>query len=291
MTAVLRAEKLTRTFATKGGDVHACVDIDLELHAGELVVVRGASGAGKTTLLNTLGTLDRPTSGRVTVGDVDTSTLGDEELARVRREQFGFVFQSFGLLAVLTTAENVEVPLRIAAVDPAERESRVAEALRVVGLEAQAPQRPAELSGGQQQRVGIARAIVSRPRVLIADEPTGQLDSRTAETIMDLLVDLARTQGIAVIVATHDPLLVARADRVVELHNGRIVSEGVPSDTDVPPADAAEAGEVGGAAAAPTAGAPAPVAPSAVAPPTPAATPDAPRTRAEAKAAAQRPPG
>src|SRR6478735_612449 len=158
MTAVLRAERLTRIFPTKGGDVHACVDIDLELLAGQLVVVRGASGAVKTTLLNTLGTLDRPTRGRVIVGDLDTETLGDEQLAALRRERFGFVFQSFGLLEVLTTSENVEVPLRIAAVDPAERDSRVAEALRLVGLEAQAPQRPGELSGGQQQRVGIARA-------------------------------------------------------------------------------------------------------------------------------------
>lgn len=224
MSVVLRAEHLTRTFATKGGDVHACVDVDLELRAGELVVVRGASGAGKTTLLNLLGTLDEPTSGRVFVADVDTATLDDEQLAALRRERFGFVFQSFGLLGVLTAAENVEVPLRIAALDPAERDSRVAEALRDVGLEAQAPQRPAELSGGQQQRVGIARAIVARPQILIADEPTGQLDSRTAAAIMSLLVDLAHTRGIAVIVATHDPQLVAQADRLIELHDGRILN-------------------------------------------------------------------
>ena len=229
MTAELRAEKLTRTFAAAGGDVHACADIDLDLHPGELVVVRGPSGAGKTTLLNLLGTLDRPTSGRLLLDGTDVTGLGDEALAALRRERFGFVFQAFGLIPVLTASENVEVPLRIAGVGPAE-------ALRLVGLTAQAPQRPGELSGGQQQRVGIARAIVSRPRILVADEPTGQLDSRTAATIMDLLVELAHSQGLAAIVATHDPLLVARADRVVELHDGRLTAGSRPA-----PGDAADA--------------------------------------------------
>ena len=184
MTA-LRAEKLTRTFSSSAGDVHACVDIDIEVHPGELVVVRGASGAGKTTLLNLLGGLDRPTAGRVWIGDVEATTLDEDSLAQLRREQLGFVFQSFGLIPVLSAAENVELPLRIARVDPTERDQRVAEALRLVGLADHAAQRPGELSGGQQQRVGIARAIVARPRVLIADEPTGQLDSRTASTVMD----------------------------------------------------------------------------------------------------------
>jgi putative ABC transport system ATP-binding protein len=222
MTAELRAEGLTRTFEAASGDVHAVADVDVELHAGELLVVRGASGAGKTTLLNMLGTLDRPTAGRLWVGDVEATALGEDDLARLRRERFGFIFQSFGLIPVLTAAENVEVPLRIAGMEAVERDRRVADALAVVGLTAQAPQRPGELSGGQQQRVGIARAIVADPRIVIADEPTGQLDSRTAATIMDLLVELTHTQGIAAIVATHDPLLVARADRVIDLHGGRV---------------------------------------------------------------------
>src|SRR5690606_3077666 len=199
-------------------------DIDLEVNEGELVVVRGSSGAGKTTLLNLLGGLDRPTSGRVWIGDVEATALREDDLAELRREKLGFVFQSFGLIPVLSAAENVELPLRIARTDPAEREERVAEALRLVNLADQAPQRPAELSGGQQQRVGIARAIVSRPRVLIADEPTGQLDSRTATTVMDLIGELVRTRGIAAVVSTHDPLLVRRADRVIELHDGRVTS-------------------------------------------------------------------
>jgi putative ABC transport system ATP-binding protein len=224
MTA-LRAEKLSRTFSSSAGDVRACVEIDIEVHAGELVVVRGASGAGKTTLLNLLGGLDRPTSGRVWIGEVEATSLDEDALAQLRREQLGFVFQSFGLIPVLSAAENVELPLRIARLDPGERDQRVAEALQLVGLADHAAQRPGELSGGQQQRVGIARAIVAHPQVLIADEPTGQLDSRTASTVMDLIGDLVHTQGIAAVVSTHDPLLVQRADRVVELHDGRITSE------------------------------------------------------------------
>jgi len=235
MTVALRAEKLNRVFTSSAGDVHACVDVDLEVNEGELVVVRGSSGAGKTTLLNLLGGLDRPTSGRVWIGDVEATALGEDDLADLRREKLGFVFQSFGLIPVLSAAENVELPLRIARTDPAEREERVAEALRLVNLADQAPQRPAELSGGQQQRVGIARAIVSRPRVLIADEPTGQLDSRTATTVMDLIGELVHTRGIAAVVSTHDPLLVRRADRVIELHDGRVtsVSSGSVAEADV----------------------------------------------------------
>ncbi|MGC5223371.1 ABC transporter ATP-binding protein [Micromonospora sp. DT81.3] len=222
---VLRAEGLTRTFSSPAGDVHACADVDLELRSGEILVVRGASGAGKTTLLNLLGLLDRPTAGRVWIGDTETTGLDEDALAQLRRDNLGFVFQSFGLIPVLSAAENIELPLRIARTPPAERTARVADALALVGLQAHAAQRPAELSGGQQQRVGIARGIVTRPRILIADEPTGQLDSRTAGTVMDLIGDLVHTQGLAAVVSTHDPLLVQRADRLIELHDGRITSE------------------------------------------------------------------
>jgi len=228
---ILRAEGVSRVFAAAGGDVHACNDIDLAVHAGELVVVRGASGAGKTTLLNLLSGLDEPTSGRVLLDGIDLASLPEAELADVRHRSLGIVFQSFGLIPVLSAAENVEVPLRIARTEPRERDERVATALAEVGLSGQAAQRPDELSGGQQQRVGIARAIVTRPRVLIADEPTGQLDSRTAAGIMDLIAALTHERGIAAIVATHDPLLVARADRVIELHDGRITeSQPVAAD-------------------------------------------------------------
>jgi len=240
MTAeiALRAEGLTRTFSSPAGDVHACADIDLEVRAGELLVVRGASGAGKTTLLNLLGLLDRPTTGRVWIGDAETTDLDEDALAQLRRDNLGFVFQSFGLIPVLSAAENVELPLRIAKTEPSERTARVASALALVGLERHAAQRPAELSGGQQQRVGIARGIVTRPRILIADEPTGQLDSRTAATVMDLIGDLVRTQGLAAVVSTHDPLLVQRADRLIELHDGRITAESaapaIPAQAAVP---------------------------------------------------------
>ena len=234
MSPAISARGLSRTFPSAAGDVHACVDIDLAVHSGELVVIRGASGAGKTTLLNLLGGLDRPTAGRVWVGDVELTALSEDDLARVRRENLGFVFQSFGLIPILSAAENVELPLRIAAADRADRDARVAEALRLVGLADHAAQRPGELSGGQQQRVGIARAFVARPRVLIADEPTGQLDSRTAASVMDLLIDLVHTQRIAAIVSSHDPLLVQRADRVIEIHDGRITTTSVGGVQSIP---------------------------------------------------------
>lgn len=224
MTVLLRARNLTRTYSSAAGDVHACVDVSLDVSAGELVVVRGPSGAGKSTLLNLLGTLDKPTSGTIEIDGQEVTALAEDALAVIRRDNLGFIFQSFGLVSILSAAENVELPLRIAGVAAAERVERVDEALARVGLEKHAEQRPSELSGGQQQRVGIARAIVSRPHILIADEPTGQLDSRTAASIMDLLSVLAHEQGLAAIVSTHDPLLVARADRVIDIHDGRITA-------------------------------------------------------------------
>lgn len=243
MTIALRGSGLTRTFRSGAGEVHACVDIDIEVNEGELVVVRGASGAGKTTLLNLLGGLDRPTAGRVWIGDVEATSLDENALAVLRRERLGFVFQSFGLIPILSAAENVELPLRITGTDPAERDRRVTEALGLVGLGDHAAQRPGELSGGQQQRVGIARAIAGRPHVLIADEPTGQLDSRTAATVMDLIGDLVHSQGLAAIVSTHDPLLVQRADRVLDLHDGRVVGAGAAAVEQHVPRTRAEARE------------------------------------------------
>lgn len=222
---VLVGTDLRREFAAAAGTVLAVAGVTLAVHPGELVAVRGPSGSGKTTLLNLLGGLDEPTSGTVTVAGVDLAGLPRAELLRLRREQIAFVFQSFGLLPELTATENVEVPLRLARVPAAERTERVAAALAAVGLTGHVRQRPGELSGGQRQRVGIARAVVGRPRVLLADEPTGQLDSVTAVEIMGLLQDLVHSQGLAAIVATHDPLLMERADRVLEIRDGRL-SEG-----------------------------------------------------------------
>jgi putative ABC transport system ATP-binding protein len=218
----LRAESVSRHFETRGGSVHAVEDVSLEVSPGELLVVTGRSGAGKTTLLNLLGGLDRPTSGRVVLGDRDLSALGEDELAEVRRDRLGYVFQSFGLIPVLSAAENVEVPLRLQRMPRAERAARVAEALELVGLGAHSAQRPYELSGGQQQRVGIARALAARPQLLLADEPTGQLDSGTAATVMELIGELVQARGVAAVVTTHDAALVRRADRVLELHDGRV---------------------------------------------------------------------
>jgi len=218
---ILRAEALGRVFSTRAGDVVACDDIDLEIYAGELVVVRGPSGAGKSTLLRLLGGLDIPTSGEVRVDGTLYSSLTEEQAVELRRDALGFVFQSFGLVPVLTAAQNVELPLRMKNVDAATRDARVAEVLALVGLSEHAAQLPDELSGGQQQRVGIARALAVPPRILIADEPTAQLDSSNALIVMDLLAELVDTAGIAVVIATHDPDLAARAHRVIELHDGR----------------------------------------------------------------------
>jgi len=225
MSEVLRAEGVGRTFGSSDAEVHALVDVDLAVEAGALTVVYGPSGSGKTTLLNLLGGLDRPTAGRVLLDDGRVlSELPEKDVLAVRRDRIGYVFQSFGLIPVLSAAENVEVPLRLRKLAPAERDRRVSEALEQVGLARHAGQRPYELSGGQQQRVGIARALVSAPDILIADEPTGQLDSETAETVMELLVDLTRERGIAAIVSTHDPVFMALADRRVELLDGRVVA-------------------------------------------------------------------
>ncbi len=223
---IIAAEGLSRTFGSGETAVHAVTDASLEVNPGELVVLRGPSGSGKTTLLNLLGGLDRPTAGRVMLGDRDLTAMGEEELARVRQHELGYVFQSFGLIPVLSAAENVEVPMRIVGLDPDERARRVQTLLERVGLAAHAEQRPYELSGGQQQRVGIARALANRPALLIADEPTGQLDSGTAATMMELIATLVHTERVGAIVSTHDPRMAERADRVIEIHDGRLTHRG-----------------------------------------------------------------
>jgi putative ABC transport system ATP-binding protein len=225
----MRARGLTRVFGNGATSVRACDDISFDLSHGELVVVRGRSGSGKTTLLGMLGALDPPTSGAVYLNELDLTKQTEKQLVEIRRSQIGFVFQNFGLLPMLTAAENVEVPLRLAGMPAAERDARVASLLESVGLTGHAAQHPAELSGGQQQRVGIARALARNPVVLLADEPTGQLDTATAATMMDLLAGVVREQGVAAIVTTHDPAMMERADRVLELHDGRLVPNAAPA--------------------------------------------------------------
>ncbi|WP_346535713.1 ABC transporter ATP-binding protein [Micromonospora sp. DPT] len=220
---VVRVEGVSRTFGRGEHAVHAVRDVSFVAGRGELVAVRGRSGAGKTTLLNLVGGLDRPDSGRVRVAGHDVTAAGEAELLRLRRGTVGFVFQTFGLVPILSAAENVGVPLRLARVPAAEREERVAVLLELVGLGGHAAQRPYELSGGQQQRVAVARALANEPALLIADEPTGQLDSETGRSIMDLLLAVVHARGMTALVATHDPALIELADRTLTLRDGHLV--------------------------------------------------------------------
>ncbi|SBV27136.1 putative ABC transport system ATP-binding protein [Micromonospora krabiensis] len=219
---VVRVEGLSRTYGRGERAVHAVRDVSFRGGRGELIAVRGRSGAGKTTLLNLIGGLDRPNGGRVTVAGRDVTAASESELLALRRGTIGFIFQTFGLVPILSAAENVGVPLRLARVPAAQREERVAMLLEMVGLGGHAAQRPYELSGGQQQRVAVARALANEPSLLIADEPTGQLDSETGRSIMDLLRAVARGRGTTVLVATHDPALIELADRTLTLRDGRL---------------------------------------------------------------------
>ena len=221
---IAASEALEREYEVGSGVVHALQGVSLRIDRGRLTVIHGRSGSGKTTLLNMIGGLDRPTRGQVWVDGDEVSVMGEEELVRMRREKIGFVFQAFGLVPILSAAENVEVPLRLQNTAPDVRSERVAELLELVGLAGRSRHRPYELSGGEQQRVAIVRALANRPKLLIADEPTGQLDSANARTIMEVVRGLVRSEGVSAIVATHDPLLLDIADRVVELRDGRVVS-------------------------------------------------------------------
>jgi putative ABC transport system ATP-binding protein len=222
---MVETRDLVREYVTPGGTVHAVAGIDLTVPRGQLVAVRGRSGSGKTTLLSLIGTLDRPTSGSVTVDGMPVSELPESRLVSFRRRKIGFIFQAFGLLPILSAAENVEVPLRLVGTDAQVRDARVVELLDLVGLADRMHHRPHELSGGEQQRVAIARALANRPDLLLADEPTGQLDSQTGHGIMTMLRSLVRSEGVTAVVATHDPAMLDVADRVIELRDGRIVAQ------------------------------------------------------------------
>lgn len=222
MSSIVRVEGVRRTYGEGAAAVTALQDVTFEVSPGELVAVRGRSGSGKTTLLGLLGGLDRPDAGTVTVAGQDVTGLDDEGLRLLRRDTIGYVFQNFALVPTLTAAENVGLPLRLRRADPAAREERVAMLLALVGLTDHAAQRPDELSGGQQQRVAIARALAAEPALLLADEPTAQLDSQTGQEVMELIRVLVRSEGVTALVCTHDPTVVAVADRVLELHDGRI---------------------------------------------------------------------
>ncbi|WP_406103493.1 ABC transporter ATP-binding protein [Streptomyces sp. NBC_01003] len=215
-------EDLHRSYGTGAAAVHALRGVSFEVPRGELVALKGRSGSGKTTLLNLVGGLDEPDGGRITVDGQDLSGLGEDGLLELRRDRIGFIFQSFGLIPILSAAENVGVPMRLRKADPREREERVELLLALVGLADHAKQRPGELSGGQQQRVAIARALANRPALLIADEPTGQLDAETGLAVMQLLRAVVRSEHVTALVATHDAALLDLADRVLELRDGEI---------------------------------------------------------------------
>ena len=203
--------------------VHALRSVDLAVDAGSLVAVHGRSGSGKTTLLNVVGGLDRADAGSISVCGVDLISANEATLTDLRRDRVAFVFQGFGLLPMLSAAENVEVPLRLQGVGGSDRSERVRELLELVGLSGRATHRPNELSGGEQQRVAIARALAASPQLLIADEPTGQLDSRTGAEIMLLIRRVVAERGVAAVVATHDLSIIEVADRTLELSDGHVI--------------------------------------------------------------------
>lgn len=227
---LVRVERVSREFGHGRRVVRAVREVSFTAARGELVAIRGRSGAGKTTLLNLIGGLDRPAAGRVWVAGEEVSAASEQRLLELRRHTIGFVFQSFGLVPILSAAENVSVPMRLVKLPAAQREQRVAMLLELVGLGGHAAHRPYELSGGQQQRVAIARALANEPELLIADEPTGQLDSETGRSIMELLRAVVRDRRVTALVATHDPALLDLADRVLTLRDGQLVDP-VPTAT------------------------------------------------------------
>ncbi|MFO7172610.1 MAG: ABC transporter ATP-binding protein [Bacillota bacterium] len=220
---LLRAEEVTRVYGSGPTRVEALRGVSLAVWRGEVVALQGRSGSGKTTLLNLLGGLDRPTSGRIFLGNLELSRLPEAELTRIRRRHIGFVFQAFALHPLLSAEENVELPLRFAGVPARERRERARRWLAYVGLDARRRHRPFELSGGEQQRVAIARALAAEPDLILADEPTGQLDSATGARILQLLRQVAREQQITIVMTSHDPAIPEFADRVYTLVDGRLV--------------------------------------------------------------------
>ena len=223
--SLLSAEDVSKSYRLGAARVHAVRGVSLDVRAGEFVALQGPSGSGKTTLLNLLGLLDRPDRGRVRVDGADASDLSENQRSDLRRDRFGFIFQTFNLVPVLTAEENVAYPLVLSGAPTADRRRRARELLESVGLSEKADIRPDLLSGGQRQRVAIARALANQPEVIFADEPTANLDSRTADEILELMRRASDERGVAFLFATHDPRVVERARRVVSLHDGRIESD------------------------------------------------------------------
>jgi putative ABC transport system ATP-binding protein len=225
---LIRLEGVTKVFYTDEVETHALDNINIEILRGEYVSIAGPSGCGKSTLLSILGLLDTPTEGRYTLNGRTATELSLTERARVRNREVGFVFQSFNLIGDLTVFENVELPLTYRGMRPQERKARVAAALERVGMAHRAKHLPSQLSGGQQQRVAVARAVCGEPSILLADEPTGNLDSKNGEAVMELLGELHRG-GATICMVTHDARYASHAGRTIHLFDGRVVEESVPA--------------------------------------------------------------
>ena len=219
-------ENVTKIYKMGSEEIKALDDLSLEIRDGEILVVMGPSGSGKSTFLHLAGCLDRPTSGRVLIDGKDVSNLREKELARIRNKTIGFVFQQFNLLPRLTALENVELPMIYAGIPKRKRVERAKKLLEMVGLSDRMKHRPSQLSGGQQQRVAIARALANNPKVILADEPTGNLDTKSGEVVINILKDLNR-KGLTIVIVTHDPDVTIIAHRVIHLKDGKIIKEEV----------------------------------------------------------------
>jgi putative ABC transport system ATP-binding protein len=226
---LIRLEGVKKVFITDEVETHALADINLVIHSGEFVSISGPSGCGKSTMLAILGLLDSPTEGNYWLNGKAVGALSQDQRAHIRNREVGYVFQSFNLIGDLTVYENIELPLQYGGIKPAERKDRVIRALERVGLAHRAKHLPSQLSGGQQQRVAVARAVAADPLILLADEPTGNLDSKNGEAVMELLTDLHES-GSAICMVTHDPRYADRATRTVQLFDGKVVSEEVMAE-------------------------------------------------------------
>ncbi|MBC7230502.1 MAG: ABC transporter ATP-binding protein [Actinobacteria bacterium] len=222
---MITARGVTKVYRIGPAEIRAVDGLDLDIEAGEFLSIVGPSGSGKTTLLHLIGLLDSPTSGSITVEGRETLGLSPRELTRLRREKIGFVFQEFNLLPVLDARENVELPLRYLKVPASERRRRAMEALEMVGLRERAGNRPGQLSGGEQQRVAIARALVTRPMLVLADEPTGELDTQNTCRVIELMRDLNRETGQTFAIVTHDPMVADYTRRIITLRDGRVAGD------------------------------------------------------------------
>jgi putative ABC transport system ATP-binding protein len=232
MLALIECQNLSRVFDAGGQPFHALRGVSLRIEEGELVAIMGASGSGKSTLLNIIGMLDAPDSGQLLVSGSPASAMTEPQLAALRNRLIGFVFQQFNLLPRYDALRNVELPMLYAGLPSSRRQVRAHALLTQLGLGEHVRKRPAQMSGGQQQRVALARALANHPRLILADEPTGALDSTTSAEVMDMLVGLNREQRITVVIVTHDPAVAARCDRVIQFSDGRIVGDRTQATND-----------------------------------------------------------